>query len=593
MNSNGPVLTVKHQLIILLLFTLGLNANTLFNQYALDDIVVLTENRFVQKGIKGIPKILKTEYTKGYSDKKNILTGARYRPLSLILFSLEYQFFGTKPMISHLINILLFGLLIVLLFKLLHSYLFYKQHRYLAFFACLLFVVHPVHTEVIANVKSRDEIITFIFLIISLITYIKYLSNKNYNQLIIALFCFFLALMTKETAITFIAVVPLVVYFCFEKSIKETLRVSIPFTLVFAVYMILRYLIVGFSNYPVNDVTNSPYLYATASEAFATRIFIIYKYIQLLFFPVSLTSDYGYNQIPYVGIFSFEFIFSFLLLSALILISIYTFKKKSLIAFSIIYFFVTLSVGTNFIVDLGTPMAERVLFEPSIAFCIILSFWVLKYYDKFKVSSVIFFTVAIILFSVKTIARNGEWKNNETLFFADVKSSPNSARLNLYACEVYIIKANQEKNPELRNELLKQAIYYGEKSLEIHPGFAYTYLRIGLAYYLRQNYFKAADYWIQAYKLEPQDPDAIKWTEKLSDELYKQGNTFYDHRKLGEAIECYNKSTELNAGNIEAWYNLGGIYLLKGDSANVKMAWDKVKILNPNHFFRKEDFLNN
>src|ERR1035437_2452171 len=93
-----------YQLIILALLSVGLNINTLFHQYALDDEVVLKENKFVKKRIKGIPDILRTDYVYGYTIKENILTGARYRPLSLILFAFEYQFLGANPLISHLIN---------------------------------------------------------------------------------------------------------------------------------------------------------------------------------------------------------------------------------------------------------------------------------------------------------------------------------------------------------------------------------------------------------------------------------------------------------------------------------------------------------
>ena len=76
-----------------------------------------------------------------------------------------------------ILNILLFGLLIILLFKLLQI-IFRERDHHLAFYTCLIFAVHPIHTEVIANVKSRDEIITFILLLISLINIIKH-SEKH------------------------------------------------------------------------------------------------------------------------------------------------------------------------------------------------------------------------------------------------------------------------------------------------------------------------------------------------------------------------------------------------------------------------------
>ena len=90
--TNNILARTKYQLIILVLLAVGLNINTLFHEYALDDIVVMTENRFVEKGIKGIPDILTSDYVNGYSTQENILTGARYRPFSLLIFALEHQF---------------------------------------------------------------------------------------------------------------------------------------------------------------------------------------------------------------------------------------------------------------------------------------------------------------------------------------------------------------------------------------------------------------------------------------------------------------------------------------------------------------------
>ena len=173
MKSGSFSFRIKHQIFILIFIAVGLNANTLFNDYALDDAVVMTENRFVAKGLNGISEILTSDYVYGYTSKENILTGVRYRPFSLIFFAVEHQFFGANPLVSHLINILLFTLLTALLYKLLQVSVFREQNQYLAFVTCLLFAVHPIHTEVIANVKSRDELIAFIFILFSSFAIIK------------------------------------------------------------------------------------------------------------------------------------------------------------------------------------------------------------------------------------------------------------------------------------------------------------------------------------------------------------------------------------------------------------------------------------
>lgn len=79
-------------------------ANTLKNGFTVDDVTVITENSIVHKGISAIPEILSTPYRRGYFITANDL----YRPLSLVMFATEYQFFGNNPMPYHLVNILYF-----------------------------------------------------------------------------------------------------------------------------------------------------------------------------------------------------------------------------------------------------------------------------------------------------------------------------------------------------------------------------------------------------------------------------------------------------------------------------------------------------
>lgn len=590
MNFQNYKFKPSHQLLLLLLLAVGLNINTLFNDYALDDCVVLTENNLVQQGFKGIPQLLSTDYVYGYSTQQNILNGARYRPLSLIFFAVEYQFFGANPFISHLISILLFALLTLLLYRLLHQYLFRNQRPMLAFVTCLLFAVHPIHTEVIANVKSRDEIIAFIFIILSAISMVKYIEQKAKLTGFISLLCYLLALLTKETAVTYIGIVPLLIYFFLKADLKVALLYTIPYFVVFIGYLALRYRAVGFHSYPVDDVTNAPYLHATATEAFASKVYILFRYIALLFIPHPLSTDYGYNQLPYIQLFSAKFLLSFMLIVGLVLDALYNFKKRSLLSFAALYFFVTISVATNFIIDLGAPLAERMLFQPSLAYCMVIAFLVVKTKRTDKRIAYGLLSLTVVLFSVKTVARNFDWKNNETIIIADVANAPECSRLNLYACERYIIKANQGTNTELKNEYLDKAIAYGEKSLRIHPKFAYVYQRLGFAYFNKQNYDKAANLWQEAAKRDTANLQTKQWLDNLSLIIYNQGNEFLEKKNTVEAVKRYQKSITINSKNAEAYYKLGGCYFLLNDSVKAMQYWDKVKEIDPDFPLQKQDF---
>jgi hypothetical protein len=86
--------------------------NTLRNNYALDDSIVITENLYVQKGISGIKDIFSNDtFTGFFKMKKDLVQGGRYRPLSLATFAIEKSLWGNRPYLSHLINALLYSLL--------------------------------------------------------------------------------------------------------------------------------------------------------------------------------------------------------------------------------------------------------------------------------------------------------------------------------------------------------------------------------------------------------------------------------------------------------------------------------------------------
>ncbi len=539
-------LSSRHQLFILLILAFCLYANTLFNDYALDDITVLTGNSIVQKGISGIPQILTTGFFHGTIESD--FQGGRYRPVVLVIFALEHQFFGTNPIVSHLINLVLFMFLITLLFKLLKTHIFREQHYYLAFITCLFFIVHPIHTEVVANVKSRDELITFLFLLVSGLSFIKYFEKKKYFSLAVGLFCFLLALLTRESAVPFIVIVPLILYFFYKQTIKKSILFSLPLFAVFAIYMVIRIAVVGFSNSVNSDIQNAPFLLATTTQAFATKVFILTKYLSLLVSPYPLSYDYGYNQIPYINVLSVPFFLSSLLLIGLFGYAIFTFTKRSVFSFCIFYFFITIFLFSNFLIDIGAPIAERLLFQPSLALCIVLATLFLKGFTKFKVLASSLMVAVLFLFSTKTISRNFEWKNSESLFLTDVISAPNSIRANLYASDAYAVKAGTETNGKLKNEFLNNAEAF------------YSF----------------------SCKLDPTGSVSKQGTNQLTNFYYNEGNKSFKTGNVEAAILNYKKSLTFNKNNVDAWYNLTKSYLKINDTSNATKAW-QMKLKSENN----------
>jgi len=281
-------------------------ANTLSNKYALDDAIVITQNNFTKQGIYGIDDILSNEgFTGFFGRKKSLVAGGRYRPLSLVTFAVEYQIFGLNPFVSHLINIILYILTTILLYKTLSGFFpdYSKSILGVPFVASLLFLIHPIHTEVVANIKGRDEIMTLLGSLLSIYLSLKYIEKQNRKYLIYIFITFFLALMSKENAITFLAIIPLSIYYFKKEHFKTTLISIMPVLAVATIiYLYIRYKVIGFTFEAVeSELMNNPYVNTSTANKFATVFYTMLLYIKLLIFPHPLTFDYYPKQIPIIS----------------------------------------------------------------------------------------------------------------------------------------------------------------------------------------------------------------------------------------------------------------------------------------------------
>src|ERR1035437_2058956 len=236
----APLINLKPLLgIIIATFAFILYAQSISFDYALDDVTVTKENKVVKKGFGGVPEILTKDYWYGYN---NDLRVPEYRPTSLLVLAAESQFFPENPHFSHFINVLLYALTCWLLFLLLCK-LFEKQHLIIPFVCSLLYVAHPIHTEVVDNIKSLDEILCFLFFVTSAFFIVKYTSNNSNTSLIFGVIFYFLSLLSKETGITFLVAIPLLL-FCFNKgSIKNILSITLILLGVSGLYFIIRYFV--------------------------------------------------------------------------------------------------------------------------------------------------------------------------------------------------------------------------------------------------------------------------------------------------------------------------------------------------------------
>jgi len=550
--------------IIIVAFTFILYGNTIPNEYALDDAIAITENQFTKDGFSGIKDIFTNEsFTGFFGKKKNLVAGGRYRPLSMVTFAIEYELFGLNPHISHFINVLLYALTGIVIFMLLSMVNIStgNQAWYLGFpfVATLLFIAHPIHTEAIANIKGRDEILAFLGALLALKFTLDYLDKGKMKYLAYSGMMFFLGLLSKENTVTFLGVIPLTTYFFTSHSLKKNMASLLPLAVAFAVFMIIRTNILGaFTTKIPDELMNNPFLHASVTEKYATIFLTLGMYIKLLFIPHPLTYDYYPYHIPIIGWDDPRALISLTAYILLIIIALYGLKKKTVIPYGIAFYLLTLSIVSNILFPIGVFMSERFLYMPSLGFSIIMAWLILHYGQKAIQNPPVYRRMAMTLlllilagYSIKTISRNIHWKDDFTLFTHDVKTSSNSAKSNCTAGGKLLEKTKDIEDEQQKKEYLHQSIKYLKKSVSIHPKYKDAWLLLGNAWF---EYNKNYDSTLYCYKqILKQNPNYALVYENINKIL-----TGYDNTK--HKISIYKDLYKINPNRFEINYNLGVLW---------------------------------
>ena len=591
---------VKIQNLILMVLGLVFYANTFTNLYAFDDAIVIQKNNYVQEGLRGIPRIFASDvYESFYAQMgaEQQLSGGRYRPLSVATFALEQQLFGSTETVKppddvaplrHFGNVFLYILSVVLLLHLVRKHIF-PESPYAAFLACVIFLAHPLHTEVVANVKSRDEILSFLFIVLTFIATCRYRETKRSSQLVLGLFCYFLALLSKEYAVTLIGLLLLFFFVVKKEPLGTSLKAVLPFLAVTLAYLGLRYAVVGLGSTEQNpDVLNNPYMFATNPERWATKIAILARYLRLMFWPYPLSSDYSYNAIPYTHFNDPKVWLSLLLYGSIIAATIVLFIRRNVLAFALAFYLANLFLVSNFVIDIGATMGERLVYHSSLGFALaiaILYGWAIQKVESNKRKTLLTIAVSgglIIPCAAIVIPRNAQWKNDTSLFLADVETVPDSVLVNGNAAKAYLTLSERPENKAIAIELTKKSIPFLTKAISIHKRYLNGYLDLGVVYGKLGELEKADEYWTIADEIYPDHPYvranfhllALTYDRKAMD-LISQNPT--------ETIRLLERATKIDPGNANLWYDLGEAYSRMNDLAKARAAWIKTLQVKPDY----------
>lgn len=544
----------------------GIYANSIQNEYALDDIMVYTSNKLVQSGSEGFSELWTKDFLYGYRGFQSMdLAGSRWRPLSLISFAIDVELWGNNPHWSHFENVLLYAIACVLLFYLLSSFLFPDQALF-SFIGVIVFSTIPIHTEVVANIKSRDEILCFLFLISGLISILKW---KNLLGKLLFVLCIFLSLLAKENAVPFLAGLPLLLFYFTNKTAKEILKDTFLLLGIISAYFVIRLQIIPMAKLEASkEILNNPFMQANAVEAFATKIFLLAYSIFILMIPFKLSHDYSYNHFAYLQPTDWRFILSLIVLIVCSVGSIYYLKKRNLFAFAWMLFILLYSISTNLVIEIGTPLAERLLFLPSIAVCFAI-IGLMQFLQKYKKEQVgiLLFSVLATVYSVISLQRNKDWKNDDTLSLADFPKCPKSIRLANRAATAYInLSADSNISASKKSKLLVKSISICKTALKIHPNYNDMLSNIGVAYSRMDSLDTCEMYWKMFEKIDPGNPKLNELHHFLFVRMYNKGLS-YGSIKPDSALYWFDRAYQYakTENNPNYWYDFAGANYMQGN----------------------------
>ena len=587
-----------HQLILIILIALCYG-NTLTLNFALDDRVVILESKYtIDGGWDSVKSIFTQDTFTGYfGNDKSLVAGGRYRPMSQLSFMLEFKLFGQKikkqigdtsnfqnlhnseneqyfndspmPFVCHLFNIIYFTLLCLLIYKVLdklfHKYNGEKWFQSLAFIAAVLFALHPIHTEAVANVKGRDEIFAMLGATAALWCCLKYVDKHQWWWLLLSLIAITFGLFSKENAITYLAIIPLSLFYydCPEKRKADYAITLIPAIIGSIFFVAVRSHVLG-GMMPEEgsiNILNNPFLHSTKAQEIATVLITWGIYLKLLFFPHPLTHDYYPHQIAITD-FSNPLVWVILIACiALIVYAAINFKKKSVIAYGIAFFVITFSITSNLLFNVGTFMNERFVFMASLGFTLILGYWIYLLSTSKTAAlqkfSLIILGVVGLLYGIKTFTRNFVWKDDFTLFLTDVKTSENSIKCNISAGGSYLQiwkKSHKESDKQKAYKYLNKAITLDNHALN-------AYLLLGELEFLNDHVPESYNAYHMATLIEPKNQLAQENLKKVVlrleddqikpiNDLLEQGLMTQDFSKVQEAYRQISQYLEQNPESI-------------------------------------------
>lgn len=517
---------------LLLAVAMLVYANALLNSFTYDDFLYVLNNPGVTSAT-----------LKGFFEPTKV--GNVFRPVTFATFALNWALGNVHAWGYHLLNLLLHAAVTLLLYLVLRTLLeSVARGETVAFAAALLFAVHPIHTEAVASIVGRSELLATGFL---LVAWLLHLQDRQ----VPALACFVLALMSKESAVAFL---PLALAGDYVRGkLKPLVRYGW-IALVAVLYVGVLWKAQGgrFGELGV-DFLDNPLTILPTKLRILNALRIAWKYVWLLVFPAKLSYDYSYNAIRLYADWRHTLPAAVAAVVVLGLWAWTVWKRQAGWVLAGAIYLAGFAVTANVLVPTGTIMGERLAYLPSAGFCLLVALiWIGL--EKYRPKIAWAVLVAILAaFGARTIIRNRDWRSNFTLYSAAERVVPGDARMHANLGGFYMDSGQLEA---ARTEL--------QTALRIYPDFP-----------------DALEFYGLTEARLGHDQEALPLLERALSSTRKESTRYNDRAvnlaalliRLGQNDQAFNILNKVIQDSPEcsrAWSNRAVIYYRRGDLASAQ-----------------------
>jgi tetratricopeptide (TPR) repeat protein len=587
-------LSVIAPFLALLAVTLLVYGNTLANGFVHDDKPLVAENRLLRD-----PGDFARIFTSGYWTTRDASVPELYRPLAVTSFALNYLIGGPGPLSFHLVNLLLHAWVSWLVFRVGMDL---SGSAVTGFAAGLLFAIHPVHSEAVAPVVGRSELLSAGFALGALLLHRRAGATgfRRLRLVTAAAACYFASTLSKENGLVLPAIL-LLVDAALPGSPQgpgEKRRWLGAYSLYFLtalLYLALRVCVLGaVVRSDIRPLDNS----LISADPVITRLTALItagKYVGLLFWPVHLSADYSGDQIPLAsGWTDPRLAGSILALLAAAVLAAWGWRRWRLAFVSVLFYAVAILPVSNLLFPIGTIFGERLLYLPSVGFCLLAGALFTMLLRKRRLVALTVAGILLLAGSARTMARNRIWHDDATFAMATARDAPRNAKAqfnlgvfleehgDLQGAEIAYARS-EPLAPEwgdppynrggvlLRLRRPEEAVTEFRRAVELAPGQTRYRINLGVALNLAGRHEEAVD--LYQGMIHGGDGSADAWNNL--------GVNLLALRRFPEAAEAFRKALGLDPGSGSYHANLAQATEAAGDLAAAESEYRAALVAAP------------